>query len=341
MKSTFKKALAAVSAAAVVATSAAVFTAVPADAIGGLAIAGVTVTMDELKANNYLVTVPVTINGNSDGWDALAFGMSWNTSEITYSSNTRGGLLGDAYINQNIEISGSGLQLTPDGAGAWIAYASTPSATGPSYVVGDGTIINVIFKVNENAQPGDIYYIDSPAVSFDGASTPLVQHSPDASTAPASQGYIQIEGVQTTTTEATTTTTTTTTTKATTTTTTTTKATTTTTTTTAKPTTTTTTTTTTAKPTTTTAKMTTTTTTTTKVSGTSDTKDTGNTSATNVTGGTGVTKTTTTKKAAQQTTKKNTGSTSSPKTGSMIPVAGAVAAIAVIGGVALVSKKRK
>ncbi len=335
MKSTFKKALAAVSAAAVVATSAAVFTAVPADAIGGLAIAGVTVTMDELKANNYLVTVPVTINGNSDGWDALAFGMSWNTSEITYSSNTRGGLLGDAYINQNIEISGSGLQLTPDGAGAWIAYASTPSATGPSYVVGDGTIINVIFKVNENAQPGDIYYIDSPAVSFDGASTPLVQHSPDASTAPASQGYIQIEGVQTTTTEATTTTTTTTTTKATTTTTTTTKATTTTTTTTAKPTTTTTTTTSTAKPTT-----TTTTATTTKVSGTSDTKDTGNTSDTKATGGTGVTKTTTTK-AAQVTTKKNTGSTSSPKTGSMIPVAGAVAAIAVIGGVALVSKKRK
>ncbi|MDY2510625.1 MAG: LPXTG cell wall anchor domain-containing protein, partial [Ruminococcus callidus] len=44
---------------------------------------------------------------------------------------------------------------------------------------------------------------------------------------------------------------------------------------------------------------------------------------------------------AKTTTKKVTGSTSSPKTGSMIPVAGAVAAIAVIGGVALVSKKRK
>ena len=315
MKSTFKKALAAVSAAAVVATSAAVFTAVPADAIGGLAIAGVTVTMDELQANNYLVTVPVTINSNTDGWDALAFGMSWNTSEITYSSNTRGGLLGDAYINQNIEISGSGLQLTPDGAGAWIAYASTPSATGPSYVVGDGTIINVIFKVNENAQPGDIYYIDSPAVSFDGASTPLVQHSPDVSTTPASQGYIKIDGAVTTTTEATTTTTT----EATTTTTTTT---------TAAATTTTTTTTTTAKP-------TTTTTTTTSAAATTTTTTTTTKAATTTSAAT------TTKKAAQQTTKKNTGSTSSPKTGSMIPVAGAVAAIAVIGGVALVSKKRK
>ena len=314
MKSTFKKALAAVSAAAVVATSAAVFTAVPADAIGGLAIAGVTVTMDELQANNYLVTVPVTINSNTDGWDALAFGMSWNTSEITYSSNTRGGLLGDAYINQNIEISGSGLQLTPDGAGAWIAYASTPSATGPSYVVGDGTIINVIFKVNENAQPGDIYYIDSPAVSFDGASTPLVQHSPDVSTTPASQGYIKIDGAVTTTTEATTTTTT--------------EATTTTTTTTTAAATTTTTTTTTAKP-------TTTTTTTTSAAATTTTTTTTTKAATTTSAAT------TTKKAAQQTTKKNTGFTSSPKTGSMIPVAGAVAAIAVIGGVALVSKKRK
>lgn len=321
MKSTFKKALAAVSAAAVVATSAAVFTAVPADAIGGLAVAGVTVTMDELQANNYLVTVPVTINSNTDGWDALAFGLSWNTSEITYSSNSRGGLLGDAYINQNIEISGSGLQLTPEENGAWIAYASTPSATGPSYVVGDGTIINVIFKVNENAQPGDIYSIGSPAVSFDGASTPLVQHSPDASTAPASEGYIKIDGPVTTTTEATTTTTTTT------------EATTTTTTTTTAAATTTTTTTTTAKP-------TTTTTTTTSAAATTTTTTT-TAAATTTKAATTTSAATTTKKAAQQTTKKNTGSTSSPRTGSMIPVAGAVAAIAVIGGVALVSKKRK
>ena len=131
MKSTFKKALAAVSAAAVVATSAAVFAAVPADAIGGLAVSGVTVTMDELKANNYKVTVPITISGNTDGWDAMAFGLSWNTSEITYSGNSRGGLLLEAFGN-NIEISGSGLQISPNGAGAWVAYASTPSGEGPN-----------------------------------------------------------------------------------------------------------------------------------------------------------------------------------------------------------------
>lgn len=336
MKSTFKKALAAVSAAAVVATSAAVFTAVPAQAVNTPSIGQVTVTLDELQANNYLVTVPVYIAGNTDGWDSIAFGVQWSTDELTYSKGVAGASVLGA-MGEGIQVSGSGFQLNPAGIGGWITYATTPTGDGPTYVTGDGSVLNLTFKVTENAQPGDIYYIDGLERSYDGAYVPKVTHGSEVVTGAPSQGYIQIEGVQTTTTEATTTTTTTTTTKATTTTTTT-KATTTTTTTTAKPTTTTTTTTSTAKPTTTTTTATTTATS--KVSGTEDTKDTGNTSATNVTGGTGVTKTTTTK-AAQVTTKKNTGSTSSPKTGSMIPVAGAVAAIAVIGGVALVSKKRK
>ena len=334
MKSTFKKALAAVSAAAVVATSAAVFTAVPAQAVNTPSIGQVTVTMDELQSSNYLVTVPVSIYGNTDGWDSIAFGLQWSTDELTYSKCVSGGSIANAMFTDGIQVSGSGFQLNPAGIGGWITYATTPTGDGPTYVTGDDPVINITFKVTENAQPGDIYYIDGLERSYDGAYVPKVTHGSEVVTGAPSQGYIQIEGVQTTTTEATTTTTTTTTTKATTTTTTTTKA----TTTTAKPTTTTTTTTSTAKPTTTTTTATTTATS--KVSGTEDTKDTGNTSATNVTGGTGVTKTTTTK-AAQQTTKKNTGSTSSPKTGSMIPVAGAVAAIAVIGGVALVSKKRK
>ena len=325
MKSTFKKALAAVSAAAVVATSAAVFTAVPAQAVNTPSIGQVTVTMDELQSSNYLVTVPVSIYGNTDGWDSIAFGLQWSTDELTYSKCVSGGSIANAMFTDGIQVSGSGFQLNPAGIGGWITYATTPTGDGPTYVTGDDPVINITFKVTENAQPGDIYYIDGLERSYDGAYVPKVTHGSEVVTGAPSQGYIQIEGVQTTTTEATTTTTTTTTTKATTTTT-------------AKPTTTTTTTTSTAKPTTTTTTATTTATS--KVSGTEDTKDTGNTSATNVTGGTGVTKTTTTK-AAQQTTKKNTGSTSSPKTGSMIPVAGAVAAIAVIGGVALVSKKRK
>ncbi|MCI7494666.1 MAG: hypothetical protein MSA74_04560 [Ruminococcus sp.] len=335
MKSTFKKALAAVSAAAVVATSAAVFTAVPAQALNTPSVGQVVLTLEELQNQKYLVTVPVYISGNTDGWDSIAFGLEWNADELTYSKSAAGASVLGA-MGEGIAVNTSGFQANPQGIGGWVTYATTPTGDGPTFVTGDGAVINITFKVTENAQPGDIYNIMGREDSFDGAYKSTITHGNDQSLvgAPA-QGYIQIAGEQTTTTEATTTTAaaTTTTEAATTTTaaaTTTTEA----------------ATTTTEAATTTTEAVTTTTaaattTATSKVSGTEDTKDTGNTSATNVTGGTGVTKTTTTKAAQQTTKKKTTGSTSSPQTGSMIPVAGAVAAIAVIGGVALVSKKRK
>ena len=181
--------------------------------LGSLEINKVEVTLDELQANDYEVTVPVTINNNDDGWDALAFGLSWNTNEVTYSSNIRGNLLDDAYANQNIKIDSSGLQIAPSLGGAWVAYASEMSNNSPNYVVGDGAIINITFKVNANAQLGDIYYIDSVSKSFDGMSVPIIQHSPYVSTQLASQGYIKIvDSTATATTTATTNTITTTTT---------------------------------------------------------------------------------------------------------------------------------
>lgn len=323
MKSTFKKALAAVSAAAVVATSAAVFTAVPAQALNTPSVGQVVLTLEELQNQNYLVTVPVYISGNTDGWDSIAFGLEWNVDELTYSKSAAGASVLGA-MGEGIAVNTSGFQVNPQGIGGWVTYATTPTGDGPTFVTGDGAVINITFKVTENAQPGDIYNIIGREDSFDGAYKSTITHGNDQSLvgAPA-QGYIQIAGEQTTTTEATTTTTTTTTTEATTTTTTTTTAAATTTTTT-----------------TTTAKPTTTTTTTTSAAATTTTTTT--TAAATTTSGETTTKAAGTTKAAQQTTKKKTtGSTSSPQTGSMIPVAGAVAAIAVIGGVALVSKKRK
>lgn len=321
MKSTFKKALAAVSAAAVVATSAAVFTAVPAQALNTPSVGQVVLTLEELQNQNYLVTVPVYISGNTDGWDSIAFGLEWNADELTYSKSAAGASVLGA-MGEGIAVNTSGFQANPQGIGGWVTYATTPTGDGPTFVTGDGAVINITFKVTENAQPGDIYNIMGREDSFDGAYKSTITHGNDQSLvgAPA-QGYIQIAGEQTTTTEATTTTTTTT------------EATTTTTTTTTAAATTTTTTTTTAKP-------TTTTTTTTSAAATTTTTTT-TAAATTTKAATTTSAATTTKKAAQQTTKKNTGSTSSPETGSMIPVAGAVAAIAVIGGVALVSKKRK
>lgn len=320
MKSTFKKALAAVSAAAVVATSAAVFTAVPAQALNAASVGQVTVTLDQLKADNYQVTVPVSVYGG-DGWDSLAFGLEWSTDELTFASNAAGQGIIDAMLT-GVSVTDSGFQLNPAGIGGWIAYTTVPKGNEKTFVTSENPIINITFQVTESAQPGDIYYINGLETSYDGAYKATITHGDEAVVAAPSQGYIKIDGPVTTTTEATTTTTTTT------------EATTTTTTTTTAAATTTTTTTTTAKP-------TTTTTTTTSAAATTTTTATTTKAATTTSAAT-TTKAAGTTKAAQQTTKKKTtGSTSSPQTGSMIPVAGAVAAIAVIGGVALVSKKRK
>ncbi len=324
MKSTFKKALAAVSAAAVVATSAAVFTAVPAQALNAASVGQVTVTLEELQANNYQVTVPVSVYGG-DGWDSLAFGLEWSTDELTFVSNAAGQGIIDAMLT-GVSVTDSGFQLNPAGIGGWIAYTTVPKGNEKTFVTSENPVINITFQVTESAQPGDIYYINGLETSYDGAYKATITHGDEAVVSAPNQGYIKIDGEQTTTTEATTTTTTE---ATTTTTTTTTEATTTTTTTTTAAATTTTTTTT-------TAKATTTTTTTTAAATTTS-------AAATTTSGETTTKAAGTTKAAQQTTKKSgtTGSTSSPRTGSMIPVAGAVAAIAVIGGVALVSKKRK
>ena len=175
MKSTFKKALAAVSAAAVVATSAAVFTAVPAQALNTPSVGQVTVTMDELQSSNYLVTVPVYIAGNTDGWDSLAFGLQWSTDELTYSKSAAGVSIFSA-MGEGIQVSGSGFQLNPAGIGGWSTYATTPPGDGPTYVTGDGAFLNITFKVTENAHPGDIYYIEVLEQSYDDAYDPKIPH---------------------------------------------------------------------------------------------------------------------------------------------------------------------
>ena len=181
---------------------------------GSLAIGKVEVTMDELQENNYLITVPVDISNNNNGWDALAFGMAWNTNEITFCGSNTGNLILSA-MNEGISISGSGFQISQDDMKGWVTYVSIPSSDGPNYVKGDGSILNITFKVNENAQPNDIYYIDGLEKDWEYGYLSMVQHGSDVNNRPASQGYIKIIGspsATTTTTAATTTTTTTTTT---------------------------------------------------------------------------------------------------------------------------------
>lgn len=97
---------------------------------------GVTeVTMDQLKQNHYLVTVPVTIPNNT-GFDAFQGAASWNTDQLT--------VLG-------ARCTGSGLlpmfSYTPEKDMIWMPFLST------GY---DGSALcEITFQVSDSVQGGD------------------------------------------------------------------------------------------------------------------------------------------------------------------------------------------
>lgn len=89
MKTTFKKTMAALSAAAVVAASAAVM-AMPASAAGSISVGTVELTLDELKAADYQVSVPITADQT---FSNLAFGITLDDGlTFVQGTNTAGGL---------------------------------------------------------------------------------------------------------------------------------------------------------------------------------------------------------------------------------------------------------
>lgn len=342
-KINFKKALASVAALSVVACMAAVPASAATSGFGttsneaAVTIEQVTVSLEELSAANYQVPVWVRVSPNP-GVNALEFGV---TCELPYETITSAR---SASTYASLPTAGD-QSLVANAADRWSTLdaemtvkASTvePGLTWMTFAkdTNDKEKLNfamLLVTVPETAKAGDVFPINYAAVGAGGASKEIFQVKTAGSTVDyvadgnyeGISGWIKIEGegTTTTTTEATTTeATTTTTTEATTTqatTTTTTEATTTTTTTEA-----------------TTTSTTAATTTTTTAPGTTTT------AATTTTGKAATT--TTAKPAATTTAKANTSTTSSPKTGAsdVLPIAGAAAAVAVLGGVALVAKKK-
>lgn len=269
MKTTLKRTMAALSAAAIVATSAAVL-AVPTSAAGGTATIGtVEVTVEEAKAGQ--IKVPVSVDNN---FVKLSLGAEWDTSELDCTS---------------IKCNSSSLALkfaySEAYDFAWLPFLSTDADRDGNVLAYDtangATVAYLIFDIKDaDIQPGDVYTITAADTGRDGTKAQFENVNGDGGLTTAVSGAIVVKGEPTTeepTTEAPVVTT--------------------------------------EAPAVTTAAAT-----------------------------TAAPKATTTAKAATPaatTTKKAAASTSSPKTGDALPIAGVAVAVAVIGGVALVSKKRK
>lgn len=270
MKTTLKRTMAALSAAAIVATSAAVL-AVPTSAAGGTATIGtVEVTVEEAKAGQ--IKVPVSVDNN---FVKLSLGAEWDTSELDCTS---------------IKCNSSSLALkfaySEAYDFAWLPFLSTDADRDGNVLAYDtangATVAYLIFDIKDaDIQPGDTYTITAANTGRDGTKAQFENVNGDGGLTTAVSGAIVVKGEETTeepTTEAPVVTT--------------------------------------EAPAVTTAAAT-----------------------------TAAPKATTTAKAATPaatTTKKAAAaSTSSPKTGDALPIAGVAVAVAVIGGVALVSKKRK
>ena len=268
MKTTLKRTMAALSAAAIVATSAAVL-AVPTSAAGGTATIGtVEVTVEEAKAGQ--IKVPVSVDNN---FVKLSLGAEWDTSELDCTS---------------IKCNSSSLALkfaySEAYDFAWLPFLSTDADRDGNVLAYDtangATVAYLIFDIKDaDIQPGDTYTITAADTGRDGTKAQFENVNGDGGLTTAVSGAIVVKGEPTTeepTTEAPVVTT--------------------------------------EAPAVTTAAAT--------------------TAAPKATTKAATPAATTTKKAAA-------ASTSSPKTGDALPIAGVAVAVAVIGGVALVSKKRK
>lgn len=152
MKTTLKKTMAALSAAAVVAASAAVM-AVPTSAAGvSLTMGSKTLTLAELKADNYEVTLPI---GVTDKINSVGFGVT----------------LGDglSYVKLKGSVEGATVMAAASESGNFI-FAPFAYASVPLEAVG-GQIAEIKVKVSESAKPGDTFTLSIDGKDSDGVET--------------------------------------------------------------------------------------------------------------------------------------------------------------------------
>ena len=152
MKTTLKKTMAALSAAAVVAASAAVM-AVPTSAAGvSLTMGSATLTLDELKAADYQVTLPI---GVTDSINSVGFG-------VTLGS-------GLTYVDLEASVKKATCLAATNDAGDFV-FAPFAYATVPLKAV-SGQIAAITVEVSKDAKAGDTFTLSIDGKDSDGVET--------------------------------------------------------------------------------------------------------------------------------------------------------------------------
>ena len=152
MKTTLKKTMAALSAAAVVAASAAVM-AVPTSAAGvSLSMGSKTLTLAELKAANYQVTLPI---GVTDSINSVGFGVTLGE--------------GLTYVDLEASVKKATCLAATNDAGNFV-FAPFAYATVPLKAV-SGQIAAITVEVSKDAKAGDTFTLSIDGKDSDGVET--------------------------------------------------------------------------------------------------------------------------------------------------------------------------
>lgn len=145
MKTTFKKALAAISAAAVVGACAALMVTPASAESGTVTIGTVEMTLAELQAANYQVTVPLTFSTTVE-----QYGLG-----INYDSNLD-------YVDGAASASGFDISTSVANHDKNFAVATGASTAGTS-----NGLVNLVFTVPSDAAEGDSYSLTGAAKMLD------------------------------------------------------------------------------------------------------------------------------------------------------------------------------
>ena len=149
MKTTFKKALAAISASAVVATSAVAMFAAPASAAGTVTFGmeQVELTLDELKAANYEVPVNYYVSGSDDTVGANAFGFYYG--DLSYDDN----------YDTAQAVTGMISAVAHSTSDKFVWVPNTFSKTAKKGLSKNGNLFTFTFTVPSSAQPLSLIHI--------------------------------------------------------------------------------------------------------------------------------------------------------------------------------------